>query len=298
MAQLISNGNRLEYERLGDSADPAVILIAGLALQMIDWPDDFCHMLCEGGYQVIRFDNRDVGRSDKMVAAGMPDMEQLMRDLAAGKPPGVAYDLFDMALDTIGLLDGLGLRKAHIVGMSMGGMIAQIIAASHPDRAASLTSIMSSSGSPGLPPATEEAEEILLKMPESFSRDHIVDLGRRVNRVIGSPGFPWDDRAHRHHLGRTYDRGICLEGNMRQFAAARASDRRNALLSKIAVPALVLHGADDPLILPACGEDTARLIPGAALKIVEGMGHDLSPALCGHLAPIILSHCRQSGGPD
>lgn len=295
MAQLISNGCCLEFERLGDEGAPAILLIAGLGFQLIDWPDDFCAALCDGGYQVIRFDNRDSGLSEKIAAAGLPDMDRIMGDLAAGKQANVAYDLFDMAKDVTGLLDGLGLERAHIAGMSMGGMIAQIVAATRPDKTASLISIMSSSGNPGLPGASAEAEAILLEAPASFSRSDVIDLGRRVNLVIGSPGFPWDDQAHRQHLGRAFDRGIDLAGYVRQFAAARASDRRAALLPEITASTLVLHGADDPLVPAACGADTAALIPNAALKVIDGMGHDLSPALCRHLAPIIRDHCNKAG---
>ncbi len=292
MAQAICNGLNLEYETFGNQNDPTLVLIGGLGIQMIDWQMEFCETIAESGFQVVRFDNRDVGHSEKLDAAGVPDMPSVLADIAAGQPASVPYDLFDMAADTMALLDHLDIEKAHISGMSMGGMISQCIAITYPERSLSLTSIMSSSGTSGLPPSTPEANEMLMATPASLARDDVIALGRRVNMVLGSPGFRWDDADHREHIGHVWDRGIFPDGYIRQYAAVRASGHRTAMLPSITAPTLVIHGSDDPLLLPACGENTARLIPDADLIIIPGMGHDLSPALCRHMAPIIVSHIQ------
>ncbi|MDF2368678.1 alpha/beta fold hydrolase [Sneathiella sp.] len=290
MAKLISNSLALEYEAFGNSSDPAVILIAGLGFQLIDWPDAFCEAIAAENFHVIRFDNRDIGLSQKLDEKGLPDMAGIMQQLQAGAAPTVPYHLSDMAADLAGLMDGLRIERAHMVGMSMGGMIAQLMAIFYPEKLRSLTSIMSSSGNRHLPPSTPAATSVLMSAPASQSVDDVVAFGLEVNDVIGSPGFRWDREALEDHIRACVKRSYAPAGYLRQYAALMAANPRVSELPGVTAPTLVIHGKDDPLVPYAAGEDTARLIPGAKLELVDGMGHDLSPALCGHLAGLLIPH--------
>lgn len=290
MAKLISNGISLEYETFGAAADPAVVLIAGLGFQLIDWPVAFCEAIAAEGFYVVRFDNRDIGLSQKMEQLGLPDMGRILQQVQTQQTPSVPYHLSDMAADVAGLLAGLGIERAHIVGMSMGGMIAQLAAIFYPEKLYSLTSIMSSSGNRHLPPPTAAATSVLMAAPASQNEDDVVAFGLQVNDVIGSPGYRWDRAALKAHICACVRRCYCPSGYMRQYAAVLASNPRVSELPHIGAPTLVIHGLDDPLVPYAAGEDTARLIPGARLELVAGMGHDLSPALCAHLAGILIPH--------
>jgi pimeloyl-ACP methyl ester carboxylesterase len=256
------------YETFGDPADPAMLLIMGLGTQMLGWADDFCAQLAARGFHVIRFDNRDVGRSTLMKAVRPPTIGQILRRdrRAAG------YLLADRAADAVGLLDHLGIDRAHVVGASMGGMIAQTIAARHPTRVLSLVSIMSNPGSRlNGQPALRTYPVFLRRSPAD--RAGYVEHMLRLFRVIGSPGF--DEDELRQMLGRSHDRGYDAAGPGRQLAALLASGDRTAELRTITAPALVIHGAADRLVAPSGGRATARAIPGAHLLMVEGMGHDL-----------------------
>ena len=290
MAKLISNNLALEYETFGAPSDPAVILIAGLGFQLIDWPVALCEAIAAQNFHVIRFDNRDIGLSQKLDEKGLPDMARIMQQLQAGEAPGVPYHLSDMAADLAGLMDGLGIERAHMVGMSMGGMIAQLMAIFYPERLRSLTSIMSSSGNRHLPPSTPAATSVLMSAPASQSVDDVVAFGLEVNAVLGSPGYRWDREALKEHIRACVTRSYAPAGYLRQYAAIMASNPRVSELPGVTAPTLVIHGKDDPLIPYAAGEDTARLIPGAKLELVDGMGHDLSPALCVHLSGLLLPH--------
>jgi pimeloyl-ACP methyl ester carboxylesterase len=256
------------YETFGDPADPAMLLIMGLGTQMLGWADDFCAQLAARGFHVIRFDNRDIGRSTLMKGVRPPTIGQILRRdrRAAG------YLLADMAGDAVGLLDHLGIERAHVVGASMGGMIAQTIAARHPERVLSLVSIMSNTGGRFRgQPALRTYPVFLRRSPadrEGFI-EHIV----RLFRVIGSPGF--DEDELRQMLGRSHDRGYDPAGPGRQLAALLASGDRRAELRTITAPTLVIHGTADRLVAPSGGRATARAIPGARLLMIDGMGHDL-----------------------
>lgn len=275
MGRVIANGIRLEAERLGNPASPAILLIRGLSTQMIQWPESFLGALAEH-LQVVLFDNRDVGLSEKFAGA------------TAGATP---YLLSDMAADSVGVLDAFGIDRAHVFGMSMGGMIAQEIAAGFPDRTRSLVSMMSSSGDPSLPPPTPEAMRALLESPERPNdRACVVEHGLGGRRVLGSPGYLDPDDVVRDELGRAFDRCHCPEGVARQMSAIVASGSRVERLKQITAPTLVIHGADDPLVRLEGGRDTARQIPGAALEVIEGMGHDLPLGLVPRIAGLILSH--------
>lgn len=269
----------IEYDRFGAASDPAVLLVMGIGSQMILWPTGFCRALVERGFQVIRFDNRDVGLSSKMEHLGVPDLGGLMAAVATGTPPSAPYLLADMAKDAIGLMDALGFSKAHVVGASMGGMIAQTMAIDHPGRLLSMTSIMSSTGDPGLPPAKPEAMAALLTPAPDQERETLITRFMETFTVIGSPGYPAAPGELRRIGEQVIDRGVCPTGFLRQLAAIMASPPRGPLLAKVKTPTLVLHGEDDPLVPVECGQATARAVPGAKLVTVPGMGHDFTEAL-------------------
>lgn len=289
MAQLQSNGLSFEYETFGDPGARPVLLVMGLGAQMILWEEDFCRALADRGHFVVRFDNRDVGLSSKLTAAGVPNVFELMQKVTSGARPEVPYTLDDMADDTAGVLDALGLESAHVVGASMGGMIAQTTAVLHPQRVRSLTSIMSSTGDPSLPPAKPEAMAVLLSPPPS-ARDAAIEQGVKTWRTIGSPGFPFDEANVRKRAALAYDRCFHPEGTARQLAAILAHGSRRDRLAHLKVPTLVIHGAADPLVPIEGGRDTAAAIPGAELLVIEGMGHDLPqgawPQIVGAIATL------------
>jgi pimeloyl-ACP methyl ester carboxylesterase len=276
-----ANDVELTCDSFGEEADEPLLLIAGLGTQMIRWTVPFCEALARCGYRVIRFDNRDSGRSTHFHHCATPDFAAMAAALRAGQLPDVPYTLQDMAADAIGLLDALAIDRAHVVGRSMGGMIAQIIASEHPERVLSLTSIMSSSGNPMLPQAAPDAMAMMMRPapdPVSDEAGFIAHKLAFARRIAGS-GHAFDEQANRllilEETRRAYDPG----GSGRQIAAMAVTGDRRSRLATITAPTLVIHGADDPLFLPACGRDTAASIPNADLMLIDGMGHDLPPAL-------------------
>jgi len=274
MPSVKANGIQIEYETFGKPTSQPLLLIIGLAGQLIFWDDEICKQLADSGLYVILFDNRDVGLSSKMEEAGIPDIMKAIETLMAGgkiKPP---YTIEDMADDAVGLLDALEIEKAHICGMSMGGMIAQAIAISHPERVLSLISIYSTTGNPNLPQPKPEAMQILLTPPPE-ERAAFIEYTLKVFRTISGPGFPFDEEYHRKIAGRSYDRAFYPQGVVRQLMAVMAQDNRKPGLASVTVPTLVIHGADDPLVPVECGKDTAEAVAGAELMIIDGMGHDL-----------------------
>ena len=280
MPQVQANGIDIEYESFGPTDRETVLLIMGLGGQLTVWQEDLCHDLVERGYRVVRFDNRDVGLSTKFDEAGMPDMAAIFGALMTGAKPAAPYSLDDMAADAVGLLDALEIERAHIVGASMGGMIAQLVAANHPERALSLTSIMSTTGNPALPQAKPEAMEVLMA-PAAPADDveAMVARGMKAWTTIGSPGYRTEDETLRANVLRDVKRSYYPVGTARQMAAIVANGDRREKLKNIAVPTVVLHGADDPLVPVEGGKDTAASIPGAELRIVPGMGHDFPASL-------------------
>jgi len=287
MPQVRANGIDIEYESFGRDGDPLILLIMGFAAQLILWPEALCLGLAAKGFRVVRFDNRDVGKSTHFAGLAAPDSRALFAEIMAGRRPDVPYSLDDMADDGVGLMDALRVERAHIVGASMGGMIAQLVAINHPDRTKSLTSIMSTTGRRDLPAGNRETLSVLFQPPKSSSRDDLIDASMLVQKALSSPGFPASEAEMRLTAERRTDRAPFDPGGLaRQSAALIAAPPRNALLRELRCPTLVLHGADDPVIPAAAAKDTAESIPGAELVIVPGMGHDFAAAL----VPVYLKH--------
>jgi pimeloyl-ACP methyl ester carboxylesterase len=277
--QIQANGIAIEYESYGSASDPAILLIMGLGAQLTLWPLPFVEALADRGYRVIRYDNRDIGLSQKFDAAGIPEIPKIVAALMTGQKPDAPYLLGDMAADAVGLLDAVGIEKAHIMGASMGGMIAQMVAANYPERTLSLTSIMSTTGNPMLPSATPEAMAVLTQRPTATDMESIVAHGVRAEKVIGSPGYPADEATLRERVQRDFLRMYYPPGFARQMAAIVASGDRRAALATISAPTMVIHGVDDPLVPLAGGRDTAATIPGAQITEIPGMGHNLPEVL-------------------
>ena len=293
----LTGGIELEYETFGSPESPATLLVMGLGAQLIAWPEPFCRQLAEHGRFVIRFDNRDVGLSTK-IDDHTVDLGELFEAVIAGTAlPEIPYSLSDMATDAIGLLDHLGIDRAHVVGASLGGMIAQTLAIEHPDRLISVTSIMSTVGDPAYGQTSPEATAVLVA-PAPRSREEAIE-GAGKFAVIGSQRY-FDLAEMEATVAAAWDRGLCPEGFVRQLAARFASGDRSALLGSVEVPMLVVHGLDDCLVAPSGGRRTAELVPGAHLLELADMGHDLPEPLWPLLIGAIIGHgdiaLTQSGG--
>jgi pimeloyl-ACP methyl ester carboxylesterase len=277
MPQVRANGIDIAYDSLGRDGDPAIVMIHGLGTPLTGWPDSLCEGLVARRFRVVRFDNRDVGRSTFLPQLGAPDLAAMMAERVAGRTPVAPYSLDEMAADAAALLDALGIKRAHVVGASMGGMIAQLVAINHPAKTKSLISIMSTTGRPGLPREKREAMQALTALPASPSRDDRIATAIAAVKAIGGPGFPASDEERRAYVGRSVDyTPFDPPAAARQLAAAIAAPPRHDRLKTLKIPALVIHGADDPIIPAAHGEDTAVSIPGAELMIVPGLGHDFT----------------------
>jgi pimeloyl-ACP methyl ester carboxylesterase len=289
----VSPAIELEYERAGDPQHPTILMIMGLGMQLTAWPDEMVEGLVARGFNVLRFDNRDAGLStqiDSFVPRGIAGA--LLRG-AVGWPVEAPYTLHDLAADTVGLLDALGLQRVHVVGASMGGMVAQILAARHADRVLSLTSIMSTSGARRLPPPRLDALLALTRRPPpGASHETLVDHYMQLFGVIGSPGEQTPRPMLRARLQRSLSRAFRPAGTARQMLAIVATGDRSHELAAITAPTLVIHGALDPLVPPAAGRDTAKRIAGAELLLVPTMGHDLPHAQMPMLIDRIAVHCE------
>jgi pimeloyl-ACP methyl ester carboxylesterase len=265
-----ANGIELCYQEMGDADGEPLLLVMGLATQMLAWDEGFCGLLVERGFRVVRFDNRDIGRSTRITSAGVPRRVDMM----LGRRGSAPYLLRDMAADTVGLMDHLGVDSAHVAGASMGGMIVQTLAIEHPDRVRSMVSIMSNTGSRWTGMPSRKAMAVLLGRPPR-GREAAIERAVKTFGVIGSPGYPFDEERLRDVAGRSYDRGHSAAGVLRQLHTITASGDRTQALHGVRVPTTVIHGSRDPLVRPAGGRATARAIPNARLKMVDGMGHDL-----------------------
>jgi pimeloyl-ACP methyl ester carboxylesterase len=294
-----SNGITLTYETQGDPNRPSILLIMGLGMQLTSWPDILCQALADQGFHVIRFDNRDSGLSTKMAHLGRPNLILSYIRTILHLPVTAGYTLYDMANDAIAVLDALQIEQAHVVGASMGGMIAQIVAGNYPQRVLSLTSIMSTSGRRGLPGPTSAARRAILSRPSNPNDlESVVRHLTAALHVIGSPRYPTPEAVVRERIMRSVKRNVNPAGVIRQLMAIAASGDRVELLKKLQVPTLVIHGTSDPLVPVACGRDTARLVPAAQLREIEGMGHDFPPSLNDTIAQMIGAHCKKQASPE
>lgn len=287
-----ANGLQLAYDDFGDPQNPVILLIMGLGTQMIAWPDAFCEDLAGRGYRVIRFDNRDIGLSEKMEGADSPGLASLMLRSRLRLPIRVPYRLQDMARDAIELMNALNVSAAHLVGASMGGMIGQLMAAHYPNRVLTLTSIMSTSGRRTLPGAKREVAMHMLRRPRTADPETLLDYTMRTYRLIGSPAYPPSDEALREKIVAAFERSYYPLGYRRQMAAIVASGDRVADLKCVVAPTLVIHGTADSLVPMEGGIDTARLVTGARLELIEGMGHDLPQPLLARIADLVNAHTR------
>jgi pimeloyl-ACP methyl ester carboxylesterase len=287
-----ANEIELAYQEMGDPDGEPLLLIMGLATQMIAWSEEFCSLLVDRGFRVVRFDNRDIGRSTKIDSAGLPSRMDMMTGRRASAP----YLLRDMAKDTVGLMDHLEIDSAHLVGASMGGMVVQTAAIDHPERVRSMASIMSTTGSrrTGLP--SLKAFAVMLGNPPK-GREAAISRAIKTFKAIGSPGFPFEEDRVREIAGRSYDRGHSAAGVARQLHAITASGDRTRALSGVRAPAVVIHGTRDPLVRPAGGRATAAAIPGARLRMIDGMGHDLPRALWPTFVDEIASNAERATAP-
>lgn len=293
MPQITANGIAIEYESRGNPVNPPLLLIMGLGAPLTLWPIELVEGLVQRGYHVIRFDNRDIGLSQKFGHAGVPNVRRLALLRAIGLRPRVPYRLADMAGDAAGLLDALGIERAHVVGASMGGMIAQLLAIDHPGRVQTLTSVFSTTGNRRLPPPRPAALEVLLnRVPADATLDQVIERGFKVARAIGSPAYPAREERLRTRITADYHRSFYPEGAARQLAAILDDGDRRERLRGVTAPTLVIHGLDDPLVRIEAGRDTAAAIPGARLHEIPGMGHDLPLELVDTLADLIAGHAR------
>jgi pimeloyl-ACP methyl ester carboxylesterase len=287
MPRVHANGIDIEYESFGRESDPALLLIMGFGAQMTVWPRALCEGLAAKGFRVIRFDNRDVGKSTHLSDQPMPSIAELSARMMSGQPIAAPYLLSDMAADAVGLLDALGIARAHIVGASMGGFIGQLVAASHPQHTKSLVSIMSNTGRRDLPQPKPETMGALTQGPASASREDRIAAEIKLWSILDSPGYPASVAELRALAEEQVDRApYDAAGLGRQMAAIFGSPPRNELLKNVRCPALVIHGADDPLVLVEGGRDTAASIAGCKLVIIPGMAHSMPNAL----VPLLLEH--------
>ncbi len=289
MTRIRANGIEIDYEDHGPADGPAVLLVMGLGAQLVRWPMAMVDGLAAHGFRVIRFDNRDVGLSTKFDHAGVPGIVWTAIQKRCGLTPAVPYTLTDMAQDAIGLLDALSIPCAHVVGASMGGMIAQLMAARWPDRVATLTSIMSTTGRADCSRPTMRTTALLLRHPRSDDVEAIVAHGTMAGRAVGGR-FPMEDAFMAERIRSETLRNRCPTGFLRQMAAIIADGDRTDRLRRIAAPTLVIHGSDDPLVPVAGGRETARAIPGARLLEIDGMGHTLPPQVVPQIVDAIAGH--------
>lgn len=292
MPTATANSIELEYDTHGDPANPPMLLVMGLGAQMTLWPIELVEALAGRGFHVIRYDNRDIGLSHKFHGERVPGIAWHMIRKRIGFPPRVPYTLSDMAADGMALLDVLGIEKAHVVGASMGGMIAQLMAIEHGHRLHSLTSIFSTTGNPKLPRAEKHAIQALTMRPPSMEEEALIEHGIMVSNAIGSPGYRPDPERQRQRVAENIRRSVYPEGMLRQMAAIINDGDRTERLSRVSLPTLVLHGEDDPLVKVEGGRATAAAIPGAKLKTFPGWGHDLPTDLVDPIADAIAEHAK------
>ncbi|MEM1195558.1 MAG: alpha/beta hydrolase [Pseudomonadota bacterium] len=289
-----NTGIEICYEEAGDRANETILLVMGLGVQLTHWPDEFVEALVARGYHVVRHDNRDIGLSQKMGDEKPPHFAWQLLRARIGWKAKVPYSLSAMADDAAGLLEAIGIDKAHVVGASMGGMIGQSMAIHHADKLHSLTSVMSTTGNPKLPQADKPAMKALTARPASLDEDVLVEHGMKVLRAIGSPGFPRDEDRARKRTRLNVQRNVYPLGLPRQLAAIIDDGDRTERLGRVTTPTLVMHGEDDPLVKCAAGQATAAAIPGARLVTIPGWGHDFPLELVDRIADEIAAHAASA----
>ena len=295
MPKLDVNGLQIEYDSFGDAGAEPVLLIMGLATQMTAWTPEFCNALAAHGFHVFRFDNRDVGLSTKYDGVRSPGKMRFLLNHVLKVPLRAPYSLEDMAGDAVGVLDALGIDAAHVVGASMGGMIAQLVAIKHPQRVRTLTSIMSTSGARHLPRTRPEVvKHVLMNRPKKPDREAMLEHTIAALKMISSPGFPRGDKEWREIVTAFVERSFYPQAFQRHLAAVVGDGSRVERLKTLDRPTLVIHGREDPMVPVEHGIDTAHHIRGAQLEIIDGMGHDLPPQLVGRLTSMIAGHARGS----
>ena len=294
-------GITIAYESFGKPDRATILLVGGSGMQLTDWPREFCEQLVQRGYRVVIYDNRDIGLSTQFIASGMPDFAAVVQAAADGKPSPLPYTLYDMADDAVGLLDALGIKKAHIVGASMGGIIAQIVATDHPEHTLSLASIMATDGKPGLP-IFANPERLAKIPPPGPDEDKKAYIARMVKtwQVIGSQTYPQDEHVVLERVTRDAERSYCPSCDARQGAASLFTtlEDRRLKIRTIKVPTIVIQGDEDPLIPMEAARDVAANIPGADLRIIHGMGHDIPPHLVNTVVDAILSAASRADRTD
>ncbi len=295
--RLLANHIHLEVHDTGPPGAPAVLLIMGLGMQLSDWPQSFVDELCAQGFRVIRFDNRDIGLSDRFDHCGKPHFIMESMKLKMGMKPKLAYTVTDMTNDALGVLDGLHITHAHVVGVSMGGMIAQRLALMAPHRLYSLTSIMSSSSDRHLPPPEPQVLKMMMSTPKYGSREDLIAHQVAMFQCIGSPGYPTPAALLTEQVALAHDRGYSRNGVLRQSLAVMADTARAKELAHLRAPTLVIHGKADPLLPYVHGVDTAKRIAGAQLIGIEGMGHDLPTGAMDQFMPALLMHLHKHNPP-
>ncbi|MEE8122138.1 MAG: alpha/beta hydrolase [Anaerolineales bacterium] len=281
------------YDTFGDQGSPPMLLVMGLGAQLISWDEEFCERLAARGYWVIRYDNRDIGLSTKFDDAGVPDLLKMFQASMQGEAIQAPYSLGDMAGDAVCLLAVLEIEAAHVVGVSMGGMIAQMMAINHPERVLTMTSLMSSTWDPELPPPTPEAL-MVLTTPAPSDFEEYIEQNIKAWKILGGPKLPFDEARARERAERAFKRGLSPDGFARQLAAVLSSGSRRERLKSVNIPSLIIHGDADPLIPVEAGIDTANSIPRAVLMIIEGMGHDLPPVVWPQMVEALTSHAVQN----
>jgi pimeloyl-ACP methyl ester carboxylesterase len=295
MPKASANNILIEYDTFGNPSSPSILLIIGLGGQLIYWDETFCRRLTEAGLHVIRFDNRDAGLSTKFDTAGVLDVMDVIGKVVSGQKVTPPYTIEDMAADAVGLLDALKIEKAHICGMSMGGMIAQALAIRYPQRTLSLTSIYSTTGNPRLPQPKPEVMRLLLTPPPQ-EREPFIQFNLTLFRALTGPRFGMDEEWVRNIMGRAFDRSFYPQGTIRQLASILTQANRQAALKGLRIPTLVIHGDADPLVPVEAGKETAAAVPEAELKLMKGMGHDLPHGEAwAQIAKDIIVHTKKAG---
>lgn len=293
--QLIANGINIEAEDHGNPSDPAILLVMGYTAQLVYWPMDFVDGLVARGFRVITFDNRDVGLSYKFDGVRPPHpIRQMIAKRFFPRRQMAPYNLSDMARDSVGVLDALEIDRAHVVGASMGGMIGQLIAADHGSRVLSFTPVMSSTNAPGLPGADAEVRKVLMQTARAKARtpDEALELGLAFSSLIASEEGRNRPAERREMMKLAQERSFYPQGPKRQMAAIIDTGNLRPVASRITAPTMVIHGADDPLIPAACGQDIAAHVEGARFELIEGMGHDLPPSKLPQMVDLIAAHCQ------